>query len=295
MSLQDFLLLVFCLVDDQLKAPGLDQPRQRGPAPGPADSEVITIELVGEYLGLDRDARLFWHFRQHHAREFPALARVHRTTFARQAANLWRVKQLLQRRLAERLVGPAADWLVDSMPLPVCRFGRGGFCRGFRGLAAFGYDPVQKQTYYGFRLHLRTSREGVILAYELAPANASDLALLPELAPPPGTTGIGDRNYWSPQVTADLAEAGVRLLAPYHSRGRDPDPARSRRLGRPRWRVETVNSQLAGRYSAKRLWARDLWHLCHRLIRKILSHTVAVWLNVEAGQPPLQLATLMAA
>jgi Transposase DDE domain len=295
MPLQDLLLLVFCLVDDQLKALRLERPRQRGPDPELADGEVITIELVGEYLGLDRDSRLFWHFRQHHRREFPALARVHRTTFARQAANLWPVKRLLQRRLAERLSGAAADWLVDSMPLPVCRFGRGGFCKGFRGLAAFGYDSLQKQTYYGFRLHLRTSREGVILAYELAPANASDLAVLPELAPPPGTTGIGDRNYWSPQVAEDLAESGVRLLAPYQSKKYDPDPARSRRLSTPRWRVETVNSQLAGRYNSKRIRARDLWHLCHRLIRKILSHTVAVWLNVATGRPPLQLAALVAA
>jgi hypothetical protein len=59
--------------------------------------------------------------------------------------------------------------------------------------------------------------------------------------------------------------------------------------------VETVNSQLAGRYSAKRIWARDRWHLCHRLIRKILSHAVAMWVNVKAGLPPLQLASLMAA
>lgn len=291
---QDLLLEVFCLVDDHLKTLNLDQPRQRGPDPELADSEVITIELVGEFLGFDRDSRLFWHFRQYHAAEFPGLLLVHRTTFARQAANLWRVKQLLQRHLAERLAG-AADWLADSMPIPVCRFGRGGYCKGFRGEAAFGYDPVQKQAYYGFRLHLRTSRDGVIVAYELAPANASDVAVLPEWAPPPGTTGIGDRNYWSPQLTAELAAAGVRLLAPYQTKKHDPDPARSRQLSRPRWKVETVNGQLAGRYNAKRVWARDLWHLCHRVIRKILSHTVGVWLNVIQRQQPLQLAELMAA
>ena len=181
------------------------------------------------------------------------------------------------------------------MPLPVCRFGRGGYCKGFRGQADFGYDSVQKQLYDGFRLHLRTSRAGVILAYELAAASAADAEVLPELSPPPGTTGIGDRNYWSPAVMADLAASGVRLLAPYRSRKRDPDPGRSRRLRGPRWRVETVNGQLAGRYWAKRLWARDLWHLCHRLIRKILSHTVAVWLNVIAGLAPLRFADLLAA
>jgi len=295
MPLDDLILHVFCLVDDELRAAGLDAPRARGPAATLADSEVIAIELVGEFLGIDRDARLFWHFRAHHAREFPALARVHRTTFARQAANLWRVKQLLQRRLADRLAGPRAPWLVDSMPVPVCRFGRGGYCRAFRGQAAFGYDPVQKQAYLGFRLHLRVSLDGAILAYELAPANASDAAVLPELGPPPDTAGIGDRAYWSPALAAELAAAGVLLLAPYQTRKHDPDPARSRRLGRARWRVETVNGQLAGRYSVKRVWARDLWHLCHRVIRKVLSHTVAIWVSVSTGHQPLRFDDLLAA
>jgi len=295
MSPQDILLLVFCLVDDELKALGLDNPRQRGPDPELADSEVITIELVGEHLGLDRDARLFWHFRHYHAAEFPGLNSVHRTTFVRQAANLWRVKQLLQRRLAEQLAGAGADWLVDSMPVPVGRFGRGGYCKGFRGQADFGYDPVQKQAYYGFRLHLRTSRHGTILAYQLAPASAADTAVLFELAPPPGTTGIGDRNYWSPEVAAELAALGVRLLAPYQTKKRDPDPERSRRLSGPRWRVETVNGQLADRVRVKRVWARDLWHLCNRVIRKVLSHTVAIWLNRSAGLPQLRFADLLAA
>jgi hypothetical protein len=48
-------------------------------------------------------------------------------------------------------------------------------------------------------------------------------------------------------------------------------------------------------YNAKRIRARDLWPLCHRLIRKVFSHTVAVWVNVNAGRPPLQLAALTAA
>jgi len=295
MSPQDLLLRVFCLVDDEIKALHLDSVRQRGPDPVLADSEVITIELVGEYLGLDRDARLFWHFRQYHAPEFPGLTRVHRTTFARQAANLWRVKQVLQHRLAERLAGATAAWLVDSLPVPVCRFGRGGFCKGFRGQADFGYDAVQKQAYYGFRLHLRTSRAGVILAYELAAAAAADTAVVFDLRLPAGTTGIGDRNYWSPPVQAELAEAGVRLLAPYKSKRHDPEPARSRQLSRPRWRVETVGSQLTDRYHLKRVWTRDLWHLCHRVIRKVLSHTVAVWLNLAAGLEPLRFSANLAA
>jgi len=122
-SVHDVLLLAFCLIDDELQDPAFaDARRQRGPEPLLTDSEVLTIELVGEFLGYDRDARLFWFFRHYHHGEFPNLALVHRTTFARQAANLLCVKQLLQRRLAERLLGDDPAWLVDSMPVPIGRF-----------------------------------------------------------------------------------------------------------------------------------------------------------------------------
>jgi hypothetical protein len=100
MTPQEFLLVVFCLIDDQLRALDLGRLRARGPAPALADSEVITIEVVGEFWGLDADRDLFRHFRAYHTAEFPALARISRTTLARQAANLWRVKQLLQGRLS---------------------------------------------------------------------------------------------------------------------------------------------------------------------------------------------------
>ena len=80
------------------RAPPFGRLRQRGPQPKLADSEVITIELVGAFWKLGTDRDLFRHFRRYHTAEFPALAQVDRTTFARQAANLWRVKQLIQQR-----------------------------------------------------------------------------------------------------------------------------------------------------------------------------------------------------
>jgi hypothetical protein len=50
------------------------------------------------------------------------------------------------------------------------------------------------------------------------------------------------------------------------------------------------------RYGVKRLWlwARDLWHLSNRLLRKVLMHTLAVLLNVALSNPPLQLARVVA-
>ena len=217
-----------------------------------------------------------------------------RTTFARQAANLWRVKQLIQQRLAGNLAEGDPVWLVDSLPIDACQFARATFCRRFAGVADYGYCHLRKRTFYGFRLHLRTTRDGVILAYQLAPARASERAVLPELGLRSGTAGIGDRGYWSPELRQRLAQGGVALLAPYYRKGQDPDRPGSARLSAVRYRIETSNGQLAERYGIKRTWAKDLWHLCHRVIRKILSHTLLALINVRAGHSPMQLDKLAA-
>jgi hypothetical protein len=291
---QELLLEVFCLVDDQLQALNLGPLRQRGPTPKLADSEVITIELVGAFWKLGTDRDLFRHFRRYHTAEFPALAQVDRTTFTRQAANLWHVKQLIQQRLAQRLAGDDPLWLVDSLPIDACQFARATFCQRFAGQADYGYCHLRKRTFYGFRLHLRTSRDGIILGYQLASARASEKAVLPELGLLSGTTGIGDRNYYSPDLRERLAQGGVTLLAPYYHESKDPDRQRSARLSVVRYRIETSNGQLAERYGIKRTWAKDLWHLCHRIIRTILSHTALAFLNFRAGHPPMQLDALAA-
>jgi len=79
----------------------------------------------------------------------------------------------------------------------------------------------------------------------------------------------------------------VTLHAPYYQKSRDPDPKRSSLLASLRYRIETVNGQLAVRYQMKRTWARDLWHLIHRIIRKVLSHTVMICINVQETMSPL--------
>jgi len=86
---------------------------------------------------------------------------------------------------------------------------------------------------------------------------------------------------------------GVALLAPYRTKKRDRAPQRSALLSHLRYPIDTVSSQLTGRYSLKRVWAKDLWHLTGRLLRKVLSHTVAFLLNHRAGNRPLQLSQLL--
>ncbi len=116
MDATTLLITVYCLVGEWLAGRRL---RQRGPQPILADSEVLTIECVGEFLGIDTDKGLYDHFRRFYRDGFPALGRIHRTTFVRQAANLWAVKAQLRQQLLGQVSFDPAISILDSFPMPV--------------------------------------------------------------------------------------------------------------------------------------------------------------------------------
>ena len=117
MDLETFIVAVFCLVDDFVGDLGRGRKlRQRGPRPILADSEVLAVEIVGEFLGLDTDLGLHAYFRRHFGHFVPGLRTVHRPTFLRQAANLWVVKHALWRHLAAAACRDPALVRSDSLP-----------------------------------------------------------------------------------------------------------------------------------------------------------------------------------
>jgi Transposase DDE domain len=293
MDLDALIVTVFCLVDDAL-ATLLDgrRLRRRGPQPLLADSEVLTLEVVGEFLGFDREKAIFAYFRRHYPHFFPALGHVHRTTFTRQAANLWQLKARLWRHVWRGLELDRRLSLIDSFPLPVCRFARARRCRRLRELSAYGFDEMARQTCFGVRLHLRVCWPGLVVGFEAAPANVHELRAAEDLFEGAEGCALGDRNYWSPAPAEQFRAAGLRLLAPFRQASREPKPW-PRRLVNTRRRIETVIGQLVGRFHARQVWARAAWHFYSRLLRKVLGHTLFVGLCQQRGLLPLRMAELL--
>jgi hypothetical protein len=132
----------------------------------------------------------------------------------------------------------------------------------------------------------------VIADGHLAPANLHDLALADDLLAGAQGWVLGDRSYWSPARAGLLADQGVWLLAPPSRSAKGPVPRLPGRLIQARRRIETVIGQLVERDHAKRVWARDAWHLWSRWQRKLLSHTVVVYLCQQTGLGSLRFADL---
>ena len=111
--------------------------RKRGFSPKLTDEEILTLEIVGEFLGIETDKSIWEYFKRHWSNWFPNIPS--RTTFVRQAANLWQVKQIMQKDFANSL-GALSDSLhiIDGFPISVCHFARvkGGIL--FKGQAGYG-------------------------------------------------------------------------------------------------------------------------------------------------------------
>ena len=292
-----FIIFVYCLVCEHYQAIVKQHPlRRRGFAPALSDEEVITIEICGEYFGLSRDEDIYDYFRAHYRHFFPQLRE--RTLFVRQAANLWRIKAMLQQRLTV-VSGQAADpvQVIDTLPLPVCTYTRSQRDRCFKPEADYGYCAAKKLHYYGFKLGLRISRVGMIIHFPLLPARPHDSQLLDDLIADFEGVVPADKGFIDAFRQEELArKRHIELVTPARKNMKIKPPVTLRLICR-RWRklVETVGSHLTERYHIAQTRAHDLWHYQHRLIRKVLSHTICVFINLQLGRSPLDLDDLVTA
>ena len=292
-----FIIMVYVLVCEHYRVIRAQYPLRRGGfAPALTDEEVITIEICGEYFKLATDEDIVAHFQAHYQDWFPQLR--DRRLFVRQAANLWQIKALIQQRLTH-VSGQANDpvQVIATMPLPLCTSTRAPRDRCFKPEADDGYCAAKDLPYYGFKLGLRVARSGMIIHYPLLPARPHDVQVTEELVADFAGVVPADTGFIDAVRQALLAERhGIMLVTPPRQRMQAAfAPAILKTCARWRKRVETVGSQLTDRFAVARIRVRDLWHLQHRLIRKILAHTVGVFFNLQFGRKPLDLDGLVAA
>ena len=296
MPIDEFIIAVFCCIETLMRGRTALRPlRQRGFAPHLADSEVLTMEIVGELLGLDTAKQIWRYFRQHWAAWFPRLGA--RSTFVRQAANLWAVKQTLQRQLAQALGAYTAPIpLGDGFPMPVCHLARAKRGQLFRDGAAVGYCATKEEYYWGFHGHVVISRTGVMTGLTVTAANVDERAALFEVIEDIRGLRIGDKGYISHGLHEELLHSqAIDLQTPLRANMIEVRaPHWVRQLVATRRLVETVIGQLTERFHIQKVRARDRWHLTSRLSRKILAHTMGVFLNTMLGREPLQFDGLVA-
>jgi hypothetical protein len=188
-TFDEFIIAVYCLVDDVFKSLTSSQAiRARGFAPGLSDAEVIAMEIIAEYQGIDTDQAIWEYFHRHWRAWFPGLPG--RSSFVRHSANLWGYKQLIQKELAIQLGAFEDDvHLIDSLPMRLCCVTYASRCQSFQGIASHGYCAAKDEHFYGFRGHFNVSLNGVITELTITPANGDERTALWEITQ--GIQGLG--------------------------------------------------------------------------------------------------------
>lgn len=253
------------------------------------------MELVAEFIGIDTDKGAWEYFCQHWRTLFPPLGS--RSNYAKHAANLWAIKQDLHPVLAKQL-GAYSDRLhiADGLPMPVCHFKRARRSRVLDEVATYGHCASKEETYYGFKGNVLISSDGVITAMTVTAAHVDERESLWELLPGIEGRVIADKGLiGAAYQQALLEQAGVDLQTTVRSNMEE-----SRSDGFIKWLkstrrlVETVIGQLADRFHIQNIRARKRWYLTNRIARKVLAHTVAIFINKTRGNPPLQFDLLIA-
>lgn len=292
MTLDDFIINVYCMIEEKIKkCTGGKKIRRAGFAPSLSDGEALTMEVVGEYLGINHDKHIWRYFKVHFQEWFPGLRS--RTSFVEQCSNLKPLKEML---LSECFAVPRLDELhmVDGVPIPIVLLARSRRDRCFKGEASYGYCASKDMQYYGFLGHVMIDSEGRLAGFVLTPANGSEREALLDMAQGIGGMMLGDKGFISEALKKTLAAQGIDLQTPLRDNMPEHRPktwvrwvVSTRRL------VETVIGQLTERFAINAIKAKTFWQLQSKIARKLLAHAISTTIAKKHGLTPTNLEALL--
>ncbi len=294
----DLCTHVYVIVDELYQlvvAPHDHRPGERSEF---SDSELITLTLVAELVGLDEEQAFLAYVQRNHRALFPRLPA--RSRYNRRRRHLAEATNRIRGAIMQLVLGhlPPADrqlCVIDSLPVPVVGFHHARGSHRWYGEASYGYVASKQLTIFGYKLHLLITHSGLILDFVLAPAHHADGALTEQLLiDKRGLTVLGDKAYLNAALQDLLLwRNDLVLLTPKRANQRQQHPAAlTRAIAHFRQVIETLNSQLAEQFHVECNKAKSVTGLCARLQAKLAAHTLGVYLNCLLGRPLLHLKDL---
>jgi len=236
-----------------------------------SDAAVLTVAVVAAK-----------YFQNHLARALPMLHLGHYLSgplsVSRFNRRLHRLADWLDVALETlgTLFATGEVFLIDSMPVPVCRRARARRSHKLRGKAFCGFCAAKKEQFFGWRLHLSCTTDGIPVAFDLVPGGLHDLTPVHELTYglPTGAAVYGDKAYNASDDEASIAdETGVRLVPLRKANMRPNLWADKLALRAWRKRIEALFSQLEA-MGVQRLRARANPGLQLKLHASLLAATI---------------------
>ena len=284
-DIKDFITVAYVFIDDIYKHIAADKVKQRRNKDKAllSDSEIITIAVVGEAMGIDSEKAWYNYVKKNMKDLFPLLCERSRCNRLRR--DLTGVIERIRVALGSYLPFTGdRHRIIDSHPLPVCKFARATYCR-FNGYEAdYGYCASKKEHYFGYKVHALCTLQGYITDILVSPASVDDRHGVWELSEryEYPLTIIADKGYIGKLFIEELQNERNITLIPIKKRNdKKPYSKRFRQLlYKLRRRIETSFSQFAFQFNGQRVLAKSLWGLKSRLLSKVLAFNLCFAINL---------------
>ena len=242
-----------------------------------SDMKLVGVNLTAEYMGIDSEYQLF--------RILPRTisSKIERSVYNRRKRKLFAYIEQVRQKFSERFNSQEEFYIVDSMPLEVCKLARSSRSRICRENAHSspdkGYCASQGTSYYGYKLHAVCSIRGVFKSLDISPASVHDIHYLKDMkAQLSNCTLIGDKGYLSTKWQLDLFNScSIRLDTPR----RNQKQYREQKyiFKKSRKKIETLFSQLCDQFMIRRNYAKSFEGFKTRILSKITALTLVQYIN----------------
>ncbi|GAB3840211.1 hypothetical protein GCM10028821_44580 [Hymenobacter jeollabukensis] len=240
---------MYCFIDDLLTAV---RPTW-APAPDPrqhlSDAEVLTTALVGARFFGGNLAAARRYMQGHWGQRT-----LDKSGFSRQLHQLQDVLDELFATFGQLLkaLHTEARYVIDSFPVPVCHNTRIPRCKLLTGKAYHGRSASKRCWFYGVKVQVVTTTDGLPVAYHIHPGSEADMTGLRQLGPdlPAGSVLYADAAYTDYAHEDVFAEAtgSAQHTARRRNSKRPHAPARAFLIQHFRHGIETCFGQLTDRF-----------------------------------------------
>ena len=290
-NLETLLTALYVLIDDHvIPAHG----RQRGRPRKLSDAELVCL-AVAQVL---RGARSEHHWLRICHRELPGMFPY----LPKQPGYHKRVKSaaplIMKTQMLLARTGPG--WsdevkLIDATPIP-CGTSRTTVRRSRLGdWAGYGYCAAHSRWYWGLKLYLVTSIEGIPIAWCLARPNIGEAEIAAELLAhardqamlPEQVWLIGDKGFDGRAWHRDLHELRILFARP----DKKNETYAHGSLGGIRQRIEAIIATLKSQLNLEHHHGRTHHGVITRIAQRLLALTAAIWHNWTTNAPVLRSLT----
>ena len=244
-----------------------------------SDLEIVALSLTAEFMSIDSENSLF---KQLANDQIPNL--IERSQFNKRRRKLFLFSEEVRTKLASYFLEFEDYFIVDSMPLEICKFSRHNrikICKDeFETAPSKGFCASQNSWFYGYKLHGVCSVSGVFHSLDITKASVHDVHFLKNIKQlMSDCVLLGDKGYLSETIQLDLFQTvNIKLETPKRANQNNYKP-QAYVFRKSRKRIETLFSQLCDQFLIRRNYAKTFEGFKTRILAKITALTLVQYIN----------------